>query len=211
MKNNAIYFLTALSLVFFANYAVASWNAQTSPLGNSFTPTPVTIGLVSQQKTGSITVNNITSINGGRFNSIGIGIASGGIGDLSAVGDVKANKFCLGTRPGPEGCIMSWSEGLGLSGGQINSLFLWLTADTMGPSSISELADTVTIGTTASPKNLNVGVGMTIDNGGAKPQSALKLSQLAGASMTNLPSATKILSIDSATGEVVLVNADCSQ
>ena len=205
---NIILFLPAiLYFVIFTNDTLAVWSPPlASPPWRGVWPA-LNISVVSQEKIGGLTVKNIKIRQNGFFSRIGVGTASAdkALG-INASGDIKADKFCLGVRPAVEGCISNWSEGFGLSGGQAGALFRWVSGSSMGPSSISESGDSVTV---AVGKKVSASGDVTIDNG-AKPESGLKISQLAGVSTIGLPGSNKMLSIDSATGEVILVNANCA-
>lgn len=207
MKNhNYILLLSVLAIFFGVNYTLASWTPPlATPPGRS-APPALNIGLVSQEKAGGITVNNLKVQQNGVFSRVGVGTASADkAGGISSSGDIRADQFCLGVFPAPEGCINRWQDGFGLSGGQAGALLRWLTISTLGYSAISESGNDINVG----PKNINISGGVSLDTG-VKLRSGWKISQLTGASTAGLLGRNVILSIDDSTGEVILTNADCS-
>lgn len=193
---------------------LAAWQKPGEAPPNGNTPPPINVGTTKQEKTSALTVGNFEArsdgwVQGRVYVSKVPDLRSGGQSTVSA-GDVKAARFCLGNIPSPDGCISSWQEGLGLSGGQANRLVRWLSPITLDNSSISESGTTVTIGSTATPKNVKINGNVSLGGGAPAASSGLKLkgfSNLTASEIASLASKNIVLSVDTLTGEVKLVEA----
>ena len=210
-----------LFFLVFANNVAAIWqkpilpSASQQSLTDGNTEQAINVGSNKQTKAGFLELSKISGDTD--FESTGFGWIKNRIWvginpivpriaySVITSGDVGAPSFCLGVS-----CISSWQDGLGLVGGQRGSLVKWLGSNTIGNSSISESVGVVAIGTSVNKKTaiisgaLNLTSTINNDSGLTLKDltSILTPAELSALAITNV-----VLSVDTATGEVILVEA----